>query len=209
MAGAAYGPLFERALTLAVELHRGQVRKGTDVPYVTHLLAVASLVGEASGSEAEVAAALLHDAVEDAGGRETLERIRDEIGEDVAAIVEGCSDADRTPKPPWRGRKEAYVEHLRRAPESVVLVSCADKLHNARAIVDDLLAVGPERLFARFRGGREGTLWYYRALLPVYRERRAPLRLLERLEAEVEAMERLAAGAGESPEATARGSEQR
>lgn len=180
-----------RALALAHELHRGQLRKGTRVPYVTHPLAVASLVAEAGGGEPEIAAALLHDAVEDGGGQEALARIRAEVGPEVAAIVEGCTDTDETPKPPWRPRKEAYLASLRTASPSVLLVSAADKLHNARAIVDDLREVGADALFARFTGGREGTLWYYRALLETYRDRGAPPRIVDRLSAEVEAMARL------------------
>ncbi len=193
-------PLLDRALAIALEVHRVQVRKGTRVPYVTHLFAVASLVSEAGGGEVEVAAALLHDAVEDGGGPAALERIRRELGPEVAAIVEGCTDTDETPKPPWRPRKEAYLARLREAPPAVLLVSAADKLHNARAIVDDLGEVGAEALFARFTGGREGTLWYYRALLRAYEELGAPRRIVGRLRDEVEAMERLAGLAGELAE---------
>jgi len=128
----------------ASELHSGQVRKGTHIPYVSHLLAVASLVLEAGGNEEEGVAALLHDAVEDQGGRATLLNIRERFGETVAIIVEGCTDADVIPKPPWLARKEQYVRHLRNAAPSVRLVSLADKLHNARATVSDLRRDGNE-----------------------------------------------------------------
>jgi (p)ppGpp synthase/HD superfamily hydrolase len=154
---------FDVALVYASELHRDQVRKGTDIPYISHLLAVTALVLEHGGTEDEAIAALLHDAVEDQGGSETREAIRERFGNDVAAIVDGCSDADTSPKPPWCERKKAYIEHIKCASRSVHLVSAADKLHNARAILADYRRHG-EILWGRFNGGREGTLWYYRAL---------------------------------------------
>ena len=162
-----YGKKFEDALVYAAELHKDQTRKGTNVPYVTHLLAVAAIVGENGGTEDEVVAALLHDAIEDTGA--TREELAARFGEAVAEIVAGCSDTDVSPKPPWRERKEAYVEHVRHAPPPVRLVSAADKLHNARSILADYRALG-ENLWGRFTGGREGTLWYYRALIEAYSE---------------------------------------
>ncbi|WP_119313948.1 HD domain-containing protein, partial [Calidithermus terrae] len=144
---------FKDALGLAFELHMGQRRKGTDVPYLAHLLAVSAIVLEHGGGEDEAIAALLHDAAEDQGGRETLERIRRRFGERVAAVVEGCTDAWEEPKPPWRGRKEAYLAHLPGADAATRLVSCADKLHNARAVLADYRRLG-EGLWARFQGGR-------------------------------------------------------
>jgi (p)ppGpp synthase/HD superfamily hydrolase len=159
---------FEEALTLAARLHADQVRKGTTIPYISHLLAVASMVLEQGASEDEAIAALLHDAAEDQGGRATLEDIRNRFGDAVAEIVEGCTDSWVIPKPPWRTRKEAYLAHLREASASVRLVSAADKLHNARTILSDYRALG-ESLWSRFTGGREGTLWYYRALVEVLR----------------------------------------
>ncbi len=158
-----YTEKFEEALVYAARLHRDQTRKGTGVPYVTHLLAVAAIVGENEGTEDEVISALLHDAPEDAGGERRLAEIRDHFGAPVADIVAGCSDTYEDPKPPWRERKEAYLEHLAGAPPSVRLVSAADKLHNARSVLADYRAVGDD-LWARFNGGRDGTLWYYRAV---------------------------------------------
>ena len=132
---------FEEAFSYATRLHAGQYRKDTTVPYVAHLLGVASLVLEGGGDEDQAIAALLHDAVEDQGGKATLEEIRRRFGETVAAIVEGCTDAMTIPKPPWRERKEAYIVHLRTASAPQRLVSAADKLHNARAILADYRAL--------------------------------------------------------------------
>ncbi len=160
----SYGEKFERALVYAARLHGDQYRKGTGVPYVTHLLAVAAIVGENGGTEDEVVAALLHDAPEDRGGEARLDDIRVRFGERVAEIVAGCTDTYEVPKPPWRERKEQYLAHLATAPEPVRLVSAADKLHNARSVLADYRAVG-EYLWERFTGGREGTLWYYRAVV--------------------------------------------
>jgi (p)ppGpp synthase/HD superfamily hydrolase len=159
-----YTEKFERALVYASRLHRNQNRKGTHVPYITHLLAVAAIVGENGGTENEVVAALLHDAPEDQGGEATLEDIRARFGDEVAKVVAGCTDTYEDPKPPWRERKETYVAHLSGAPGSVRLVSSADKLHNARTVLSDYRALG-EDLWNRFNGGREGTLWYYRAIV--------------------------------------------
>jgi (p)ppGpp synthase/HD superfamily hydrolase len=163
----AYGEKFEDALVYTIRLHRDQIRKGSEVPYVTHLLAVAAIVGENGGTEDEVVAALLHDTPEDQGGKDRLEEIRTRYGDEVAEIVDGCTDTYKDPKPDWLPRKEAYVAHVAEAPPSVRLVSAADKLHNARSILADLRAVGDE-LWDRFTGGREGTLWYYRALVEAY-----------------------------------------
>jgi (p)ppGpp synthase/HD superfamily hydrolase len=162
-----YGERFEKALLYAARLHRDQTRKGTEVPYVTHLLAVAAIVGENGGPEDEVVAALLHDAPEDRGGKDRLEDIRVRFGAEVAEIVDGCTDTYEYPKPPWRPRKKAYVTHVAKASPSVRLVSAADKLHNARSILADLRSLGNE-LWDRFTGGKEGTLWYYRALVDAY-----------------------------------------
>jgi (p)ppGpp synthase/HD superfamily hydrolase len=182
---------FEEALVLAVRLHAGQTRKGTDTPYISHLLAVTGIVLEHGASEDEAIAALLHDAAEDAGGRETLEKIRDRFGETVAEIVAGCTDSWTIPRPPWRGRKEAYIAHLRGASASVRLVSAADKLHNARAILADYRTLG-EEVWGRFNGGREGTLWYYRSLVGVLRDT-GPPPIVEELDRVVSELERLAA----------------
>ena len=163
----SYGQKFEEALLYASRLHRDQTRKGTDTPYVTHLLAVAAIVGENGGTEDEVVAALLHDSPEDRGGKERLQEIRERFGDRVAEIVDGCTDTYEDPKPEWRPRKEAYVAHVATAPASVRLVSAADKLHNARSILADLRFLGDD-LWDRFTGGKEGTLWYYRALVEAY-----------------------------------------
>jgi GTP pyrophosphokinase len=181
---------FEFALAFAARLHSAQVRKGTDTPYVAHLLAVAAIVLEHGGTEDEAVAALLHDAIEDQGGDPTRQTIRRLFGDGVAEIVDGCTDADTLPKPPWRERKESYVAHVRHAEPSVRLVSAADKLHNARSILADLRTCGDE-LWSRFKGGREGTLWYYRALVEAYSATgRTPL--VEELDRTVTEIERIA-----------------
>ena len=163
---------FSSALEYAARLHSTQARKGTPIPYVAHLLAVSSLVLEHGGDEDEAIAALLHDAVEDQGGAETAAEIRRRFGDRVTDIVLGCTDTDVFPKPPWRPRKEAHLERLRSAPFSVLLVAAADKLHNARAISGEYRQQG-EQVWTRFNGGREGTLWYYRATLELLRQRAA------------------------------------
>ncbi len=163
----AYSKRFDDALLYAAEVHRDQVRKGSGIPYVTHLLGVASIVGESGGSEDEVIAGLLHDAPEDHGGVGRLEEIRERFGEQVAEIVAGCTDTYEEQKPEWWGRKRAYITHLADASESVRLVSASDKLHNARAILADLRTLG-EGLWGRFTGGRTGTLWYYRELVKTF-----------------------------------------
>ncbi len=154
---------FERALQFAAATHRTQVRKGSGVPYVAHLLGVCSLVIEDGGSEDEAIAALLHDAAEDCGGQAMLDQIKAGFGKQVAAIVEGCTDTLEDPKPDWWKRKQAYIEHLGSQSESVLRVSLADKLFNARAILRDYLEVR-EELWTRFKSGRIGQLWYYRQL---------------------------------------------
>ncbi len=159
----------QEAFTYASDLHADQKKKGTNIPYLSHLLGVASIVLVYEGDEDETIAALLHDAVEDQGGLPTLEEIRKRFGDRVAQIVEGCTDADAIPKPPWRERKEKYIAHLREADASVRRVSAADKLYNSRAILTDYRVIG-ETLWERFTGGKEGTLWYYRTLAKTYRE---------------------------------------
>ncbi len=159
----------QEAFTYASDLHANQKRKGTDIPYLSHLMGVASIVMVQEGTEDETIAALLHDAVEDQGGLPTLEEIRKRFGDEVARIVEGCTDADTIPKPEWRERKEKYLAHLREAGPSVRLVSAADKLYNVRSIVEDYRVVG-EELWSRFRGGKDGTLWYYRTLAETYQK---------------------------------------
>ena len=186
-----YGEKFEDALVYTTRLHRDQTRKGTDVPYVTHLLAVAAIVGENGGTEDDVVAALLHDTPEDQGGKDRLEEIRTRYGEDVAGIVDGCTDTYKDPKPDWRPRKEAYIAHVAKAPPSVRLVSAADKLHNARSILADLRSLG-EELWDRFTGGKRGTLWYYRTLTEAYKRAgaNAVVEELDRVVREIEALAR-------------------
>ncbi|UUO01309.1 HD domain-containing protein [Mycolicibacterium novocastrense] len=165
------GPKFQEALGFAAELHRTQTRKASQVPYVGHLLSVAGLVIEADGTETEAIAALLHDAAEDQGGDVTLTQIEERFGPEVAAIVGECSDTVLTPKPPWRERKQAYIEHLNTASDSTIRVSTADKLDNARAILRDLRRFGP-KVWQRFNtDDPHEHLWYYRSLLEVYRRR--------------------------------------
>jgi (p)ppGpp synthase/HD superfamily hydrolase len=154
-----------------------------------HLLGVCSLVIEDGGREDEAIAALLHDAVEDQGGKKMLAKIQEQFGERVAEIVLACSDALEHPKPPWRERKEAYLEHLEHQPEPVLRVAVADKLFNARAILRDYLEVGDE-IWARFRSGRDGQLWYYRELSNTL-NRAFPGRLARELEETVGELERV------------------
>lgn len=187
-------PRFEDALTYAARLHSRQVRKGSAIPYVSHLLAVAAIALEHGANEDEAIAALLHDAVEDQGGVETQADIRRCFGDSVAEIVAGCTDTARTPKPPWRKRKEAYVAHVRTASPSVRLVSAADKLHNARTILLDYRRWG-ESLWDRFQGGRSGTLWYYRALVQAFRQA-GDSPLVEELDRVVTELEELAGVGG-------------
>jgi GTP pyrophosphokinase len=161
------GPRFLRAFLFAAEKHSGQARKASTIPYIAHLMGVASLVLEAGGDEDLAIAALLHDVVEDCGGVPMLKEVRRRFGKRVAAIVEGCTDADTDPKPPWRERKEQYLRNLKTADADTRLVSAADKLNNVRSILSDYRSIG-ESVWSRFNGGREGTLWYYRTLLEIF-----------------------------------------
>ena len=158
---------FDEAFTYAHGLHRRQARKGTAIPYVSHLMTVAALVVEHGGDEDQAIAALLHDAAEDQGGAETLEEIRRRFGDPVAAIVADCTDAWTEPKPAWRARKEAYLARLPGKPACSLLVSLADKTHNAEAILFDFRELGDD-LWERFNGGAEGTRWYYGSLAAVF-----------------------------------------
>ena len=165
-----FSPRFGNAFELANNLHINQYRKGTDVLYISHLLAVTALVMEAGGDEDLAIAALLHDAVEDQGGIELLDKIKEEFGSRVAQIVKGCSDSFKIPKPPWIERKQNYLKYLKTADRDVLLVSQADKLHNARSILLDLLYHG-EATWGKFKGGKEGTIWYYQSLLEIFQNR--------------------------------------
>lgn len=157
---------FSEALAYAVKLHAAQKRKLSGGPYVSHLLRVAGIALEHGADEDEAIAALLHDAVEDQGGAKTLDEIRRRFGPRVAEIVAACSDTDQTPKPPWRGRKEAYLAHLGEESPSARLVSAADKLDNVRSLIAGYHALG-ESLWANFRGGRDGILWYHRSVVEI------------------------------------------
>ena len=175
--GTQLGTDFQDALRYAVVAHDGQKRKATEIPYAAHLLAVSALVLEAGGTEVQAIAALLHDAPEDCGGQPRLDDIRRLFGGEVGDIVEACSDSlaeDAAEKAPWKDRKKKYLKHLRTADADVLLVSLADKLHNASAIMRDLRAVGVT-VFERFNAGRSGTLWYYRRLVKEFDARRADL----------------------------------
>jgi len=170
---------FAEALQYAWELHRDQKRKMGGTPFFAHLMSVAGLALDYGGDQQEAIAALLHDAVEDQGGLETLEAIRRRFGQQVADIVEGCTDSFQQPKPPWRERKEQFLARLAGASDSVRLVSAADKIHNLRSLIREYRAHG-EAVWAVFQGGREGTLWYYRTLLEVLWRGR-PLPILQEL----------------------------
>ncbi|MCW6048620.1 HD domain-containing protein [Microcoleus sp. A2-C5] len=160
---------FSEALIYAAELHATQIRKGSGVPYIAHLLGTASIALEYGASEDEAIAALLHDAIEDQGGPTTREAIRRRFGDTVTAIVDGCTDSDETPKPPWRDRKQAYIDRLLTASGSVRLVSAADKLYNVRSILKDSRQLG-DSVWERFKGGKDGSLWYYRSLVQAFRK---------------------------------------
>jgi (p)ppGpp synthase/HD superfamily hydrolase len=166
--GTVLSPRFEDALLYAARIHAGQKRKGKDVPYIAHLLGVTGIALEVGADEDQAIAALLHDAVEDQGGEKQHQQIQKRFGDRVARIVADCSDSWTLPKPPWQGRKEAYLQHLLQVSPDSMLVSCADKLDNARTILEDYRQVG-EVVWDRFTGGREGTLWYYRALVERFR----------------------------------------
>lgn len=169
----AYGPRFDEAFVFASEVHRQDTRKGSSIPYITHLMAVASIVGTFGGTEDQVIGALLHDAIEDCV--ETIPDIAEQIGAkfgpDVLAIVDACSDTVVFPKPDWKTRKETYLKHLAESSHDApyLLVSLADKVHNAGSIVLDYRQIGDE-LWGRFNkaAGREGTLWYYQELSKIF-----------------------------------------
>ena len=164
------GDRFTDAFTYAVHLHARQGRKGTPIPYMTHLMAVCSLVLEDAGDENQAIAALLHDGPEDQGGQPVIDEIRQRFGDEVAVLVHGLTDTLMDPKPAWRPRKEAYLARLEHEPTSVLRVSLADKLHNLRSVAVDHAAVG-EALWIRFNAGRDEQEWYFGALLKVFEHR--------------------------------------
>lgn len=182
--------LVQQAAEYAAEAHKRDLRKGTTIPYLSHLWSVAALVLEHGGDDQQVAAALLHDVVEDHGGETRLREVRSEFGDEVARLVEALSDSvvDATVgqrKPPWRERKERYLAHLSEVDERVALVSACDKLHNARAIVADLRAEGPA-LWERFNAKDPADqLWYYEGLVAALKPPKVPVRLADDLERSV------------------------
>jgi (p)ppGpp synthase/HD superfamily hydrolase len=181
---------FSQAFSYANELHQEQLRKGTQAPYLSHLMAVASLVLEHGGDEDMAIAALLHDAVEDQGGKPILEEIQRRFGARVAEMVDSCTDAYVLPKPPWKERKVTYIAHLGEAtPEARVISNC-DKLHNARSLLSDYRERG-ETLWELFRGGKDGTLWYYRSLVTKFRKHGSHPGLVEELDRVVTELEDL------------------
>lgn len=171
------------ALAMAVEAHQGQFRKGTNIPYISHPMAVASLVIEYGGSEDQAIAGLLHDAIED-GGEAYATRIHEAFGPAVLALVEACSDgtaeskaAAATPEAKqadWKRRKEGYLARLEAEDPAALLVTACDKLHNVRSIVADLESIGPV-VFDRFTAGRDGTLWYYSEIETILRGHGSPV----------------------------------
>lgn len=179
---------FEKALVYATRAHGGQLRKKTRIPYVAHILGVTAIALEHGATEEEAIAALLHDAVEDAGGAPRLKDIECRFGKAVAGIVAGCTDTDQAPKPPWLQRKKAYVDHVRQAPASVKLISASDKLHNARAILADHRHEG-DKVWNRFNGGKDGRLWYYRALVKAFGRSSRIRTLVEELDRVVSELE--------------------
>lgn len=165
-----------KALELAAQAHAGQLRKDTQIPYLSHLLGVASIALEYRADEDQCIAALLHDSIED-GGEIYRQRILDRFGPRVLRLVAGCTDGvpgEDGQKEDWMVRKRRYLEHLETVADDVLLVSGADKLHNARSIAADLKAVGPS-VFDRFKPGKDLTLWYYETLSEVFARRGAPM----------------------------------
>jgi (p)ppGpp synthase/HD superfamily hydrolase len=168
----ALGKRLQKAFRYAAEKHAGQTRKQTAVPYLSHLMAVTSLVLEGGGDEDMAIAALLHDVVEDCGGAPRVREVRKMFGMRVAKIVEGCTDSFSDPKLPWIVRKEEYLKKLKREDAETRLVSASDKLHNVRTVIADYRQDG-ESIWKRFSGKREGTLWYYRALNDEFQRRKS------------------------------------
>jgi (p)ppGpp synthase/HD superfamily hydrolase len=162
---------FHQALSYAYELHKDQYRRDKETPYLSHLMGVSALTLQYGGTEDEAIAALLHDAVEDQGGKKTLEAIRLQFGDHVAHIVRSCSDHETKPKPPWQQRKEEYLEHMAETDEASLLVTCCDKLYNANDCLRTYRKIGTG-LWDLFSVPREQTRWYYGEIARVFRERR-------------------------------------
>lgn len=161
--GPCYSERLDEALRFAAEHFRFRVRKGSGVPYVTHLLQVCCTVGEFGGDEEQMIAAVLHDYLEDIHGAHSDVLVA-RFGERVARLVVALSDSTSQPKPSWAERKERYIERLRVEPAELKLISAADKLHNAQSIVRDQVKIG-DQVFERFSAEKSQTLWYYRAVV--------------------------------------------
>lgn len=191
-------PRFDAALAYASDAHRTQRRKGKQVPYVAHLLGVASIALEFGATEDEAIGALLHDVAEDCGGEPRLADVAARFGDAVAAIVRGCSDSlledPHARKSPWRPRKEEYVASMAKKSASIRLVSCADKVHNATDILRDCRLHGPAKVFRAFSGGQDGTLWYYRSLVTAFRDTGTVPALVDELDRIVTQVEAAARG---------------
>ena len=185
----AYTTRLDDALVFTADQFRGKFRKGTGVPYLTHLLAVAGMVGEGGGDEDQQIAALLHDWLEDIPGASQDELTR-RFGPRVNRLVVAVSDCMGAPKPPWKERKEAYIAHLYDQPGEIKLISVADKLHNCRSIVVDLKTLGP-RIYDHFNSGRDGALWYYESMIPAFEANGWDHWLLEQYRYEVSELLRL------------------
>ena len=181
---------FEEGLIYATRAHGNQTRKKTGIPFVAHVLGVTAIALEYGANESEAIGALLHDTVEDCGGVERLRDIRGRFGDDVARIVDGCTDTYEVPKPPWLERKRSYIEHLKDSDSSTLLVSASDKLHNTRAILAELRRHGLE-VFERFSGKKDGTVWYYRTLVTAFTEQGNHSDLIEELDRVVTDIEHL------------------
>jgi (p)ppGpp synthase/HD superfamily hydrolase len=181
---------FEEALIYATQAHSNQRRKNTGIPFVGHILGVTAIALDYGANETEAIGALLHDTVEDCGGAERWRDIREKFGDDVARIVDGCTDTYEAPKPPWMERKRAYIEHLKDSDSSTRLVSASDKLHNTRAILAELRRHGT-KVFDRFAGKKDGTLWYYRTLVTAFRQHGDHEDLIDELNRVVTEIEKL------------------
>lgn len=190
MTAQATTPKLAKAFGVAAEKFAGKTKKGGSIPYVSHLMGTCAIALEHGASEDEAVAALLHDMIEDIKPSEDARAAVAMFGPEVLRIVEGCSDSSAHPKPPWRERKERYIAHLETADRSVLLVSAADKLHNARAIATDLRNEGSS-VWARFNASREDEIWYYRTLLEVFRRRLTGVpALISELELAIKELER-------------------
>jgi (p)ppGpp synthase/HD superfamily hydrolase len=155
---------YSEALAYAANLHQDQTRKGTTVPYISHLMHVSAYVLEFGGNEDQAIAGLLHDAIEDQADKTSLDEIRTKFGNEVARIVAACTDADTVPKPAWEERKQAYLDGLRKKDNLIKLVVACDKLHNAQSIVRDVGLYGRAYL-DRFNAKPDRQLWYYQSLV--------------------------------------------